>query len=136
MDNRGYITRLAAVLVMAVFLLACACAASAETDPIRVSSLSEPQSVISEQDVNITIKIYNSSQTDMEGEIRLYKPDLYLEQVYNGLKAENSVTYTGVWHITAEEIEKGRINYYIKYSIDSEDGATEVTHTIPVTIQT
>lgn len=124
------------MLVMAVFLLACACAASAETDPIRVSSLSEPQSVISEQDVNITIKIYNSSQTDMEGEIRLYKPDLYLEQVYNGLKAENSVTYTGVWHITADQIEKGRINYYIKYNVETDDGPTEVTHTIPVTIQT
>ena len=136
MDNRGYITRLAAVLVMTVFLLVCACAASAETDPIRVSSLSEPQSVISEQDVNITIKIYNSSQTDMEGEIRLYKPDRYLEQVYNGLKAENSVTYTGVWHITADEIQKGRINYYIKYTIETDEGPTEVTHTIPVTIQT
>ena len=41
----------------------------AEADPIRVSSLSEPQSVISEQDVSITIKIYNSSQTDMTEEV-------------------------------------------------------------------
>ena len=81
------------MLVMAVFLLACACAASAETDPIRVSSLSEPQSVISEHDVNITIKIYNSSQTDMEGEIFLYSPaGGYPVETYNGLKAENSVT--------------------------------------------
>ena len=47
----------------------------AEADPIRVSSLSEPQSVISEQDVSITIKIYNSSQTDMtEADLRSMIP--------------------------------------------------------------
>ena len=61
MDNRGRGFRLAAVLTAVLCLLAFAGTACADADPIRVSSLSEPQSVISEQDVNITIKIYNSS---------------------------------------------------------------------------
>ena len=73
-------------------LLAFAGTACADADPIRVSSLSEPQSVISEQDVNITIKIYNSSQTDMQGEIFLYSPaGGYPVETYNGLKAENNL---------------------------------------------
>ena len=72
MDNRGRGFRLAAVLTAVICLLVFAGSALADADPIRVSSLSEPQSVISEQDVNITIKIYNSSQTDMEGEIFLF----------------------------------------------------------------
>ena len=118
-------------------LLVCAGTACADADPIRVSSLSEPQSVISEQDVSITIKIYNSSQTDMEGEIYLYSPaGGYPLETYNGLKAENSVTYTGTWHVTSEQIEKGRINYFIKYTVDTGSGPTETTRTIPVTIQT
>ena len=137
MDNRGRGFRLAAVLTAVICLLVFAGTACADADPIRVSSLSEPQSVISEQDVNITIKIYNSSQTDMEGEIFLYSPaGGYPVETYNGLKAENSVTYTGTWRVTSEQIEKGRINYYIKYTVDTGNGPTETTRTIPVTIQT
>ena len=52
MDNRSRGFRLAAAAVMLVFLLAVSAFAMAEADPIRVSSLSEPQSVISEQDVS------------------------------------------------------------------------------------
>ena len=50
MDNRSRGFRLVAAAVMLVFLLAVSAFAMAEADPIRVSSLSEPQSVISEQD--------------------------------------------------------------------------------------
>ena len=46
MDNRSRGFRLAAAAVMLVFLLAVSAFAMAEADPIRVSSLSEPQSVI------------------------------------------------------------------------------------------
>ena len=55
MDNRSRGFRLTAAAVMLVFLLAVSTFAMAEADPIRVSSLSEPQSVISEQDVSIMI---------------------------------------------------------------------------------
>ena len=75
MDNRSRGFRAAAAVVMLVFLLAVSAFALAEADPIRVSSLSEPQSVISEQDVSITIKVYNSSQTDMTEQIALYDPN-------------------------------------------------------------
>ena len=63
MDNRSRGFRLAAAAVMLVFLLAVSAFAMAEADPIRVSSLSEPQSVISEQDVSITIKVYNGKSS-------------------------------------------------------------------------
>ena len=120
---------------MVMLLLFGACAL-ADADPIRVSSLSEPQSVIAEQDVSITIKIYNSSQTDMQEEISLYNPEGYLVDSYTGLKAENSVTYNGVWHVTADQIKTGKIKYYIKYTVQTEGGPKETTRTVPVTIQT
>ena len=118
-------------------LMLCVCAfASADADPIRVSSLSEPQSVISEQDVSITIKIYNSSQTDMLDEITLFNPLGVSVEKYSGLKGEQSVTYTGSWHVTKEQIEKGKINYYIQYTVDTGSGPQKATRTVPVTIQT
>ncbi len=118
-------------------LMLCACAfAYADADPIRVSSLSEPQSVISEQDVSITIKIYNSSQTDMLDEITLFNPLGVSVEKYSGLKGEQSVTYTGKWHVTKEQIEKGKINYYIQYTVDTGSGPQKATRTVPVTIQT
>lgn len=122
--------------MMIAFLLAVSAFAMAEADPIRVSSLCEPQSVVSEQEVSITIKIYNSSQQDMTEEIVLYGPDGYSVDKFDGLKAEQSVTYTGTWNVTAEEIEKGKINYYIRYNVDTGDGPTQTAHTVPVTIQT
>ena len=137
MDNRSRGFRLAAAAVMLVFLLAVSAFAMAEADPIRVSSLSEPQSVISEQDVSITIKIYNSSQTDMTEEISLYDPTGGVPvSTYNGLQGEQSVTYTGTWHVTQDQIKEGKIKYYIQYSFDSGNGLDKVVRAVPVTIQT
>ncbi|MBQ7887394.1 MAG: hypothetical protein IJ313_10945 [Clostridia bacterium] len=128
--------RLGAAMLLCMLML-CVCAfASADADPIRVSSLSEPQSVISEQDVSITIKIYNSSQTDMLDEITLFNPLGVSVEKYSGLKGEQSVTYTGEWGVTKEQIEKGKINYYIQYTVDTGSGPQIATRTVPVTIQT
>ena len=65
------------LLVVLMLLTGLMSGAAAETqqDPIRVSSQSEPQSIISERDVSITIKIYNNSQTDMEDTITLFDQD-------------------------------------------------------------
>ena len=125
------------MMMVSLCLMLCVCAfASADADPIRVSSLSEPQSVISEQDVSITIKIYNSSQTDMLDEITLFNPKGVSVEKYSGLKGEQSVTYTGKWHVTKDQIEKGKISYYIQYTVDTGSGPQVATRTVPVTIQT
>ena len=128
MDNRSRGFRAAAAVVMLVFLLAVSAFALAEADPIRVSSLSEPQSVISEQDVSITNKIYKSSQTHMTEEISLYDTTGGVPvSTYNGLQGEQSVTYTGTWHVTQDQIKEGKIKYYIQYSFDSGNGLEKVT---------
>ena len=136
MDNRARGVRLIAVLMMIVCLLLSGATALAAADPVRVSSLSEPQSVISEQEVSITIKVYNSSQEDLTGDVILYDPLGSPLETYSGLKGENSVTYTGKWNVTQEQIDKGKINYYIRYTVETENGPQENTRTVPVTIQT
>lgn len=136
MSNRARGIRLITALMMIACLICSAATAFAAADPVRVSSLSEPQSVISEQEVNITIKVYNSSQEDLTGDITLYDPVGAPIETYTGLKGENSVTYTGTWNVTKEQISKGKINYYIRYTVETENGPTENTRTIPVTIQT
>ena len=136
MDIRVRGFRLILALLLTVCMICSAAAAFAAADPVRVSSLSEPQSVISEQEVDITIKVYNSSQEDMENDVILYNPVGSPVETYKGLKGENSVTYTGKWNVTQEEIEKGKINYYIRYTVETENGPQENTRTVPVTIQT
>ena len=128
--------RLGIAMLLFMLMLALGGAAAADADPIRVSSLSEPQSVISEQDVTVTIKIYNSSQTDMQEEITLFNPQGISVEKYSGLKGEQSVTYTGKWHVTQDQIEKGKISYYIQYMVDTGSGPQKATRTVPVTIQT
>ena len=137
MSIRARGLRVAAAIALFAILALCAGIALAESaDPIRVRSQSDPQSVIDEQDVEITIKIYNSSQSDISDEITLFGPDGVSVDKYAGLAGEQSVTYTGTWHVAADDIERGRINYYIKYFVDTDDGPKQMTHTIPVTIQT
>ena len=136
MNHRLKGFRAAAAVVMLVFLLAVSAFALADGDPIRVSSLSEPQSVISEQDVSITIKIYNSSQEDMTEEITLFDPTAHSVIKYDGLKGEQSVTYNGTWHVTEDQIKEGKIKYFIRYYVKTADGLQENKRTIPVTIQT
>ncbi len=128
--------RLGVAVLLAVLMLAMGAAAFADADPIRVSSLSEPQSVVSEQEVSITIKIYNSSQKDMLEEITLFDPKGISVEKYSGLKGEQSVTYTGKWHVTKDQIEDGKIKYYIQYVVDTGSGPQKATRTVPVTIQT
>ena len=122
--------------VLLLFSLLFAIGAAAESDDvIRVSSRSEPQSVISEQDVSITIKVYNTGAEDVEGKITLFNSDGQSVEQYNGLKAGQTVTYTGTWHVTGEQISKGKISYYIRYPA-KEEGAEPLLRTIPITIQT
>ena len=135
MINRAKGIRLA-MLLAALLVLLAAVGIAAEADPIRVSSLSEPQSVIAPQEVDITIKVYNSSQTDMQDKITLYNPTGAPVESYEGLKAEQSVTYQGTWNVTAEEIAKGKILYYIEYTVQTDKGPDPTVRSVPVTIQT
>lgn len=135
MINRAKGIRLAMLLAVLLTMLAAA-GVAAGADPIRVSSLSEPQSVISPQEVDITIKVYNSGQTDMQDKITLYNPTGAPVESYEGLKAEQSVTYQGKWNVTAEEIAKGKILYYIEYTVQTDEGPDPTVRSVPVTIQT
>lgn len=128
---------MAMLLVMLMTMIAFAVTGvAADENPIRVSSLSEPQSVIAPQEVDITIKIYNSAQTDIEEKITLYDPAGTPVETYDGLKSEQSVTYQGKWNVTAEEIEKSKISFYIRYAVATDDGLKDVLNSVPVTIQT
>ena len=125
-----------AVVWLLLMLLLCVPGSMAEgADPIRVSSLSEPQSIIAEQDVSITIKIYNSSQQDIRQEITLFDPAGNPVEKYNGLAADQSVTYTGNWHVTNDEITKGKITFFIRYRISDDPNTEASLKSIPVLIQ-
>ena len=95
------IKRMKAWCALALAMLFLLAGLAAAEDAIRVSSRSDPQSVISEQDVTITIKVYNTGAEDVEGAVTLFNSDGQSVESYNGLKAGQTVTYTGTWHVNA-----------------------------------
>ena len=117
-------------------LLLCVAMTSAwaAEDAIRVSSRSDPQSVISEREVNITIKVYNTGSEDVNGEITLFNSEGNSVEQYSGLKAGQTVTYEGKWNVTSEQISQGKILFYIRYPA-TEPGAEAPIRQIPITIQ-
>ena len=132
MANRGR----KALSALLVFLLcvALSAAAFAAEDAIRVSSRSDPQSVISEREVDITIKVYNTGLEDVTGDITIFNSEGNSVEQYSGLKAGQTVTYEGKWNVTAEQISQGKILFYIRYPA-AEAGADAPVRQIPITIQ-
>ena len=127
-------TKVGALLAALVLLLPLW--ALAEEDAIRVSSRSDPQSIVGEQDVTVTIKVYNTGAQDVTGEISLFNPEgLRVEQYEKGLAAGQTLTYSGLWHVTAEQISQRKILFYIRYPAP-QAGAEPVLRQIPITIQT
>ena len=128
--TKRVIAALLAVL-LCVFLSAVALAAE---DAIRVSSRSDPQSVISEREVDITIKVYNTGSEDVTGDITIFNSEGNSVEQYSGLKAGQTVTYEGKWNVTAEQISQGKILFYIRYPA-AVAGAEAPVRQIPITIQ-
>ena len=126
--------RVITVLLIMLFCASLSAIASAAEDAIRVSSRSDPQSVISEREVDITIKVYNTGSEDVTGDITIFNSEGNSVEQYSGLKAGQTVTYEGKWNVTSEQISQGKILFYIRYPA-AQEGADAPVRQIPITIQ-
>ena len=128
-------------MVLGLLLLALALAlvlpASAEYDPITTSSACVPNTLVEPGPVDVTIKVYNSGDTDMQSPMTLYDP--------NGEAVENFVDVTlaagqcqswnGTWNVSQEEMAEGKLRFALRYELNAGGAAVQVNKTIAVSIQ-
>lgn len=125
------------LLLAALALLALALPASAEYDPITTSSACVPNTLVEPGPVDVTIKVYNSGDTDMQSPMTLYDPNG--EAVENfvdvTLAAGQSQSWNGTWNVSQEEMEEGKLRFALRYELNAGGAAVQVNKTIAVSIQ-
>ena len=128
-------------MVLGLLLLALALAlvlpASAEYDPITTSSACVPNTLVEPGPVDVTIKVYNSGDTDMQSPMTLYDPNG--EAVENfvdvTLAAGQSQSWNGTWNVSQEEMAEGKLRFALRYELNAGGAAVQVNKTIAVSIQ-
>lgn len=125
------------LLLAALALLALALPASAEYDPITTSSACVPNTLVEPGPVDVTIKVYNSGDTDMQSPMTLYDPNG--EAVENfvdvTLAAGQSQSWNGTWNVSQEEMAEGKLRFALRYELNAGGTAVQVNKTIAVSIQ-
>lgn len=124
-------------LLLLAFALALALPASAEYDPITTSSACVPNTLVEPGPVDVTIKVYNSGDTDMQSPMTLYDPNG--EAVENfvdvTLAAGQSQSWNGTWNVSQEEMAEGKLRFALRYELNAGGAAVQVNKTIAVSIQ-
>lgn len=124
-------------LLLLALALALALPASAEYDPITTSSACVPNTLVEPGPVDVTIKVYNSGDTDMQSPMTLYDPNG--EAVENfvdvTLAAGQSQSWNGTWNVSQEEMTEGKLRFALRYELNAGGAAVQVNKTIAVSIQ-
>ena len=124
-------------LLLLALALALALPASAEYDPITTSSACVPNTLVEPGPVDVTIKVYNSGDTDMQSPMTLYDPNG--EAVENfvdvTLAAGQSQSWNGTWNVSQEEMAEGKLRFALRYELNAGAAAVQVNKTIAVSIQ-
>lgn len=120
---------LAALMMLMVLLLGSV--ALAQTDPIVCEMEVSPSAISQPGEVNITITISNSGDTDMQEALTLYSPTSEVVSDFGDegsviLKAGEVKTWTGTWDVNQHTLDNGQIVFFVKYALFNDDGEREV----------
>lgn len=102
----------------------------AAEDPIVCTMEISPEKLSGPGQVNVTINISNSGDTDMRDPLVLYNPvgtavEDFGEKGAVILKAGESKTWTGTWDVNQRMLDNGSVLYYIKYNLYDENGKAQ-----------
>ncbi len=127
-------------ILMALCLLICSVAGSEAVDPIQVSIEATGTEMSAPGEIQVTLRVTNTTQEDFASPISLYDPsgalvESFGEQGQVSLKADGFYSWSGVYTVTQEELEAGKAVYQIRYDQPGGDGVFTVTQDaqIPLT---
>ena len=102
------------VLALVMALLLALPASAADYDPITTSSACVPKTLVEPGEVEVTIKVYNGGEEDMQ----------------------QSQSWNGTWNVTKEQMEEGKLRFALRYELSAGEGdPVQVNKTIAVAIQ-
>lgn len=113
-------------------------ASAADYDPITTSSACVPKTLVEPGEVEVTIKVYNGGDEDMQSPMTLYDPDGNAVSNFTDvtLKAGQSQSWNGKWNVTKEQMEEGKLRFALRYELAAGEGdPVQVNKTIAVGIQ-
>lgn len=126
------------VLALVMALLLALPASAADYDPITTSSACVPKTLVEPGEVEVTIKVYNGGEEDMQSPMTLYDPDGNAVSDFTDvtLKAKQSQSWNGTWNVTKEQMEEGKLRFALRYELSAGEGdPVQVNKTIAVAIQ-
>lgn len=114
--------------LMVLLLLVAAClmvstAALAE-EPLEIKMLLSTTTFTEPAEVDVSIKISNTSDTELPGPMNLYYPDGTVVEEFGSptLAGGTSTSWSGKWNVTQEELESGMVAFRLSYSVTGEEG--------------
>ena len=115
------------LLLAAVCMLLFAAPALAAEDPIEFSIEITPQSMTAPGDIQVSLRVANTSDRDMIDPVTLYDPAGNVVTGFGDggsyiLAAGSFRTWEGTWKVTQEELNAGEFAYQVKYHIEDENG--------------
>ena len=119
------------LLLVAMILFAVGMAL-AETDPIVCKMEVSPERLAAPGEVDVTITISNSGNTDMKDPLTLYDPVSKVVEDFGDkgsvvLKAGESKTWTGKWDVNQRTLDNGSVVFFVKYTLYKDSGEAYTT---------
>ena len=113
------------VTLVALLVLGLTGAAMAADDPITLNMDLSNTRFSGPEEVTVVIRVTNTRDEDMPGPLALYYPNGHMIEEFGTptLSAGQSLTWTGTWNVTQEQIDAGRVIFAVRYSILGADGS-------------
>lgn len=108
-----------------LLVLGLSTAALAADDPVTMSMELSATRFSGPAEVTVTIRVTNTTDTDMPGPLALYYPSGAIIEDFGmvTLAAGQSKEWTGTWTVTEEQIKAGKVLFGLQYSFLAEDGS-------------
>ena len=119
--------RLIVCLVMILALvagLASTAAAEAEVDSLKVSIELSSSKLAEPREIDVSIQVTNTGDTDMPGPVTLYDPSNKQVEEFGSptLAAGASRSWSGKWSVTQSQLDSGKLTFKLKYSLYNAAG--------------
>lgn len=114
-------------MLMTVLLFGVCTQAMAIVDPVEFTMEITPDSLTAPGDVQVSLRVANTGNTDMKDPATLYDPAGQVVASFGDggsvlLPAGAFKTWEGTWKVTDEQLNKGEVAYMLKYHLEDENG--------------
>ena len=112
------------VILSLVAGLASTAAAEAEVDSLKVSIELSSSKLAEPREIDVSIQVTNTGDTDMPGPVTLYDPSNKQVEEFGSptLAAGASRSWSGKWSVTQSQLDSGKLTFKLKYSLYNAAG--------------